>query len=78
MNISKPISTASRLRVTFTRRPRRNVRATDPRDAQPRSGTPQAAQLAAATRGVTMSELVSSWIESELSRVGRTGKTNNQ
>lgn len=38
MNISKPISTASRLRATFT--------------------------SSAAPRGVTMSELVSSWIES--------------
>ena len=55
MNISKPISTASRLRATFTSSA-----------APERAGKPIHAtlSLAAATRGVTMSELVSSWIES--------------
>ena len=51
MNISKPISTASRLRATFT------SLSLDP-------GLHRRLKLAAATRGVTMSELVSSWIES--------------
>lgn len=67
MNISKPISTASRLQATFT---------SSAAPAQERAGKPIHAtlsldpglhrrlKLAAATQGVTMSELVSSWIES--------------
>lgn len=67
MNISKPISTATRLQATFTS-------SADP--APERAGKPIHAtlsldpglhrrlKLAAATQGVTMSELVSSWIES--------------
>ena len=72
MNISKPISTASRLQATFTSSaaPERAGKP-DPRDAQPRPGTPQAAQLAAATQGRTMSELVSSWIESNCPTLDR-------
>lgn len=66
MNISKPISTASRLQATFT---------SSAAPAQERAGKPIHAtlsldpelhrrlKLAAATRGVTMSELVSSWID---------------
>ena len=63
MNISKPISTASRLRATFTssaapeRKPIHATLSLDP-------GLHRRLKLAAATRGVTMSELVSSWIES--------------
>ena len=56
MNISKPISTASRLRATFT------SSAAPERAGKP--GLHRRLKLAAATRGVTMSELVSSWIES--------------
>ena len=59
MNISKPISTASRLRATFT------SSAAPERAGKPiHAGRHRRLKLAAATRGVTMSELVSSWIES--------------
>lgn len=66
MNISKPISTASRLQATFT---------SSAAPAQERAGKPIHAtlsldpelhrrlKLASATQGVTMSELVSSWID---------------
>lgn len=65
MNISKPISTASRLRATFTSSGRAGTCGqTDPRDARLDPGLHRRLKLAAATRGVTMSELVSSWIES--------------
>ena len=57
MNISKPISTASRLRATFTSSAAPERAGLDP-------GLHRRLKLAAATRGVTMSELVSSWIES--------------
>ena len=65
MNISKPISTASRLRATFTssaapERAGKPIHATLSLDP----GLHRRLKLAAATRGVTMSELVSSWIES--------------
>ena len=63
MNISKPISTASRLRATFTssaapERAGKPIHATLSLDP----GLHRRLKLAA--RGVTMSELVSSWIES--------------
>ena len=62
MNISKPISTASRLRATFAapERAGKPIHATLSLDP----GLRRRLKLAAATRGVTMSELVSSWIES--------------
>ena len=65
MNISKPISTAPRLRATFTssaaaERAGKPIHATLGLDP----GLHRRLKLAAATRGVTMSELVSSWIES--------------
>lgn len=65
MNISKPISTASRLRATFTssaapERAGKPIHATLSLDP----GLHRRLKLAAATRGATMSELVSSWIES--------------
>lgn len=67
MNISKPISTASRLQATFTssaapgpERAGKPIHATLSLDP----GLHRRLKLAAATQGVTMSELVSSWIES--------------
>ena len=67
MNISKPISTASRLQATFTssaapsqERAGKTIHATLSLDPE----LHRRLKLAAATQGVTMSELVSSWIES--------------
>ena len=72
MNISKPISTASRLRATFTSSaaPERAGQ-TDPRDAQPRSGTPQAAQARGRDAGRDHERTGVLVDRVELSRVGR-------
>ena len=63
MNISKPISTSSRLQATFTAKtPARTgkpIHATLSLDP----GLHRRLKLAAAMKGVTMSELVSGWID---------------
>ena len=68
MNISKPIDTGSRLQATFTAAPSdgcdargavRTVHATFSLEAE----LHRRLKLTAAMKGVTMSDMVSSWIE---------------
>ena len=72
MNISKPISTASRLQATFTssaapERAGKPIHATLSLDP----GLHRRLKLAAATQGGTMSDMLFSWIESNCPTLDR-------